>query len=233
MGYIAVKAKTVAEAKNAIKAQVEATSLDNTAGVDVSNTSGLGIAKYYPENEGAVKGTLESKYLYEGDTFDRIGSVGENSNYVSPIGTPESLRFLPSNNDGAYSSYKVLKPFPVQSSQIAPFGGTQYQTIIILKTKQLRKKLEDLNIPKSIYNLEGSVISIGTVLYKNYDKWEIIHIGDKGEQKIVKIFNTEEEACQFNLDEFIEYKNIFRINCKPINSKKIQNSDDLPDVINL
>ena len=87
-----------------------------------------GMSKYYPENDGIVSGTLESKYLYEGDIFDRYGTLTDKSNYVSPVGTPKSLRFLPSNNDGAYSAYRVIKPFPVQSSQIAPFGGTQYQT---------------------------------------------------------------------------------------------------------
>ncbi|WP_445734764.1 TNT domain-containing protein [Mariniflexile sp.] len=92
------------------------------------------VAKYYPENDGAVSGTLETKYLYEGDMFDRIGTLTERSNYVSPIDTPKSLRFLPSNNDGVYSAYQVLKPFPVLSSQIAPFGGIQYQTPLPLTT---------------------------------------------------------------------------------------------------
>lgn len=91
-------------------------------------TEPTGMQKYYPENDGAIKGTEGTKYLYEGDTFDRFGTPTNNSNYVSPANTPKSLRFLPSNNDGVYSQYKVLKPFPVQTSQIAPFGGTQYRT---------------------------------------------------------------------------------------------------------
>ena len=102
-----------------------------------------------------------------------------------------------------------------------------------MKIAELKKKLQELGIPENIYSLNGSVSNTGTVLYRNYDRWEIIHIGDKGEQKIIKIFYTEEEACQFILDEFIEYKNITDINFKSKSSKKNNKPDDLPDIINL
>lgn len=121
-GYIDVKAKTVSNADNAVKPQAKPTTQENTT------TQESTVAKYFPENDGAVNGTFESIYLYKGDTFDRFGTITIKSNYVSPVGTPKSLRFLPSNNDGKYNTFKVIKPFPVQSSQIAPFGGTQYQT---------------------------------------------------------------------------------------------------------
>ncbi len=102
-----------------------------------------------------------------------------------------------------------------------------------MKITQLEIELENLNIPKSLYNLEGSISNVGTVLYRNYDKWEVIHVGDKGEQKIAAIFSTEDEACQFILNEFIEYKNVFSKDFKPKKSKVIKNLDSPPDVINL
>lgn len=102
-----------------------------------------------------------------------------------------------------------------------------------MKVKQLKIQLESLGIPNNIYNLESNVSNSGTVLYQNYDKWEIIHIGDKGEQKIIKVFNNEEDACQFILSEFIKYKNIFSDNYKPENPKLIKNSNIPPNIINL
>jgi len=102
-----------------------------------------------------------------------------------------------------------------------------------MKITELKEKLQELNIPESIYNLNGDISNPGMILYKNYDKWEIIHVGDKGEQIIAKIFYTEEEACQFILNEFIEYKNITDLNFKSKSSKITKKPNDLPDIINL
>ena len=51
--------------------------------------------------------------------------------YWSNHGTPLNMRALPISKTGKYNAYKVLKPFEVQSSTIAPaFGkiglGKQY-----------------------------------------------------------------------------------------------------------
>ncbi|WP_445734763.1 hypothetical protein [Mariniflexile sp.] len=100
-----------------------------------------------------------------------------------------------------------------------------------MKIAELNLKLQKLGIPKSIYNLRGDISNPGTVLYKNYNKWEVIHVGDKGEQKIVKEFNKEEDACKFILDGFVKYSKISNPNFKPESSKTDRNDDDLPDVI--
>lgn len=102
-----------------------------------------------------------------------------------------------------------------------------------MKIAELKLKLQELGIPQNIYSLKGNISNPGTVLYKNYAKWEVINVGDKGEQKITKIFYTEEEACQFILNQFIEYKKIMDDNFKSNSSKIINKSNNLPDVINL
>lgn len=93
-----------------------------------SYTRTTAVAKYWPSNGGAL-GKWETKYLMPGTEIDRFGSgFGK---YFSPKGTPNFMRALPGGNTGAYNAYRVVKPFPVQSSTIAPaFGkpglGTQF-----------------------------------------------------------------------------------------------------------
>lgn len=106
------------------------TILNNESGVvDVSKKPNFGI-KNYPPNNGAVNGTENLEYLQPGAQIDRYGSL--NGTYASPSGTPLELRSLPSSNSGVLNSFEVLKPFPVQSSTIAPWynqpgGGIQYK----------------------------------------------------------------------------------------------------------
>jgi len=98
------------------------------AGAARGSTKTTAVAKYWPGNGGAL-GKWETKYLMPGAEIDRFGSgFGK---YFSPRGTPNPMRALPGGNTGAYNAYRVVKPFPVQSSTIAPaFGkpglGTQF-----------------------------------------------------------------------------------------------------------
>ncbi|WP_318309271.1 FG-GAP-like repeat-containing protein [Flagellimonas crocea] len=94
-----------------------------------SEASTSTLTKYYPENDGAVPGTFEDTYLYENTILDRFGSLGPKSDYLAPFGTPKEFLALPPNNDGIFSRYQVIKPFPVRASLVAPFGlSNQYQT---------------------------------------------------------------------------------------------------------
>ena len=94
------------------------------------------VAEYYPRNGGAF-GKWESTFLMPGTEIDRFGSgFGK---YFSPRGTPMDMRALPTGNTGDYNIFKVLKPFEVQSSTIAPafnkLGlGTQYLSPVNVNT---------------------------------------------------------------------------------------------------
>ncbi|MFV0237435.1 MAG: TNT domain-containing protein [Flavobacteriales bacterium] len=53
---------------------------------------------------------------------DRFGKP--TGSYFSPAKTPMPMRALPpSSNTNMYNLYEVVKPFPVQSSTIAPSFG--------------------------------------------------------------------------------------------------------------
>ncbi|WP_237397878.1 MULTISPECIES: TNT domain-containing protein [unclassified Gilliamella] len=99
--------------------------------------AGTEIAPYWPSNNGAL-GKWKSKFLMPGDLIDRFGS--EYGKYLSPIGVPMNMRALPpSSNKSAYNVYRVIKPFEVKESIIAPafnqIGlGTQYLSPVSVKT---------------------------------------------------------------------------------------------------
>ncbi len=100
---------------------------------DIGTTS---VAEYYPRNGGAL-GKWESKFLMPGTLIDRYGSgFGK---YFSPVDVPMDMRALPYGNRGDYNVFKVIKPFEVQSSTIAPafnkLGlGTQYLSPVNMNT---------------------------------------------------------------------------------------------------
>ncbi|WP_161546294.1 TNT domain-containing protein [Pectobacterium parmentieri] len=88
------------------------------------------LVSYWPPNNGAF-GKTEIIRLEPGSLVDRYGYPG--GRYLSPAGTPYSMRALPPGTDSKpYTIYEVIKPISnVQESKIAPwFGemglGTQY-----------------------------------------------------------------------------------------------------------
>ena len=91
------------------------------------------LTHYYPPNGGAL-GNWENLTLKTGIYIDRYGSPY--GKYFSPLGTPNAMRALPLGNSGTKTVYKVIKPFEVQSSKVAPwFGkpglGKQYYSPIL------------------------------------------------------------------------------------------------------
>jgi hypothetical protein len=95
------------------------------------------LTKYWPDNNGFVGGTAET-FLYKGQKIDRYGG-GDWSRFFSPQGTPDFARALPPGTSGQLRTFEVMKPFPVQSGQVAPAfgqigGGTQMVTPVNLRT---------------------------------------------------------------------------------------------------
>jgi len=85
--------------------------------VDDVVTRTKAVTNYYPKNGGAL-GKWQTEYFMPGTEIDRYGS--NFGRYFSPKGTPMNMRALPPGNEGMYNAYKVVKPFHVQSSSIAP-----------------------------------------------------------------------------------------------------------------
>jgi len=97
---------------------------------------GKRITNYYPKNNGFSRQPQEIM-LKAGQIIDRYGSEG--GKFLSPQGTPASMRSLPPGaSNGTLSGYQVVKPFPVQSGTAAAWfgqvgGGIQYLTPISVK----------------------------------------------------------------------------------------------------
>ena len=94
------------------------------------------LSGFWPENNGAL-GNWTRQFLMPGTEIDRFGS--NFGKYFSPKGTPLNMRALPEGNTGVYNAYKVVKPFEVQTSTIAPaFGkiglGKQYLSPVNINT---------------------------------------------------------------------------------------------------
>ena len=112
----------------------------NLAKVLAPKTTGntTALTKYWPDNNGFTGKTSEA-FLYKGQKIDRYGG-GDWSRFFSPQGTPDFARALPPGTAGQpLRTFEVMKPFPVQSGQVAPAfgqmgGGTQMVSPVNLKT---------------------------------------------------------------------------------------------------
>ncbi|WP_341840148.1 glycohydrolase toxin TNT-related protein [Chitinophaga caseinilytica] len=87
-----------------------------TSTAKTSSTT-MALTNYWPRNGGALN-EWSNEFLTPGAQIDRFGSgFGK---YLSPRYTPIEMRALPPDNTGVYNAFKVVKPFEVQSSTIAP-----------------------------------------------------------------------------------------------------------------
>ena len=150
-----VRVEKLAEKVTVYNLEVEDLHVYYVAGVLVHNKCGgtiedesTEIVSYYPENNGAIRGTEEYIYIEEGEIIDRFGkSTGK---YFAPVGTPLEMRALPYDADLTnYHQYEVVKPFEVEVSIIAPaFGniglGTQYRSFVSVKILLKRGIIKEL-----------------------------------------------------------------------------------------
>lgn len=98
--------------------------------------------------------------------IDRYGST--DGTFFSPEGTPYEQRSLALHSDGApYHKYKVVKPLPVEQSEIAPWfgrpgGGTQFNTANLSKDFKLTDPNTGELLKPSVKNLlrEGYIVKI-------------------------------------------------------------------------
>lgn len=106
------------------------------------------LTKYWPDNNGFT-GEVGEAFLYKGQKIDRYGG-GDWSRFFSPQGTPDFARALPPGTAGQQlRTFEVMKPFPVQSGQVAPAfgqsgGGTQLLSPVKLETLLNRGILKEV-----------------------------------------------------------------------------------------
>jgi hypothetical protein len=94
----------------------------------------------------------------------------------------------------------------------------------------LKNKLDKLGINPMYYSLDCGLKTDALILYKNYEVWEIFYIDERGGRHEKGLFNSENEACNYFLNEFVKINK--NMNSK-IEFKDDKEIDDLPDVINL
>ncbi len=65
-----------------------------------------------------------------------------------------------------------------------------------MNKKELKAKIESLNIPKTIYSLEGGLPDNMFTLEEAYGLWKVYH-SERGKRMGEVLFYSEEEACDY------------------------------------
>mgnify|MGYP000536601973 CR=1 FL=1 len=79
-----------------------------------------------------------------------------------------------------------------------------------MNKKELKKKLDLLEINENDYSLEGNYIPDSIILINLGSKQEVFYFDEKGNKNNEKIFIDEEKAYNYIYDLFIEAKKIER-----------------------
>lgn len=77
-----------------------------------------------------------------------------------------------------------------------------------MKIKELRVKLDELNVYPGFYSLEGELLPDRIVLYSNYTKWEVFYFDERGNRENEKVFFSESDACEYIYGYFKKQKEI-------------------------
>ena len=72
-----------------------------------------------------------------------------------------------------------------------------------MNREDLIRLLEKEGIPSSWYSLYGELLPGRTVLYENYDKWEVFSFSERGSREMLRICRSEASACDFIHEEMV------------------------------
>lgn len=64
----------------------------------------------------------------------------------------------------------------------------------------LKKYLEDNNVPETLYSLDGGTDEEKICLENVHGRWRVYHV-ERGKQTNEKYFQSEEEACNYFFDK--------------------------------
>jgi len=67
---------------------------------------------------------------------------------------------------------------------------------------ELIKKLDDLDVPKSFYDLDGNLISDRIILYNSYNDWIVFYLDERGNRHDQNVFDSEEKALNYIFKRF-------------------------------
>lgn len=70
---------------------------------------------------------------------------------------------------------------------------------------ELKIELDKINIPENYYSLYDELMPDRIVVYHNYSQWEVFYY-ERGSRNNEKIFLSEDAACKYVLNYFIDLK---------------------------
>ena len=62
---------------------------------------------------------------------------------------------------------------------------------------ELKKKLEELNVPRSFYSINGDLASDTYILNHVHNYWEYFYFDEKGRVMGYRRFESESDACNY------------------------------------
>lgn len=72
-----------------------------------------------------------------------------------------------------------------------------------MRINGLKQRLKSLKIDRDAYCLEGGLPDEAYTINQNMDTWEVYY-SERGNKSGLKVFKTENEACEFFLTEIIK-----------------------------
>ncbi|AEH46502.1 MULTISPECIES: hypothetical protein [Anoxybacillaceae] len=75
-----------------------------------------------------------------------------------------------------------------------------------MKKDELHQLLLDLDVPKDLYSLKGGLPNEALCLNKEGSVWEVYY-SERGVKSQLKIFKSEEEACEYFYKTILELLN--------------------------
>lgn len=69
--------------------------------------------------------------------------------------------------------------------------------ISFMNRKDLKKKLDELEIYPNLYSVDGELLADRTVLYNSFNDWIVFYLDERGNRNNQKVFHSEDEACQY------------------------------------
>ncbi len=72
---------------------------------------------------------------------------------------------------------------------------------------KLKEKLDNLAVNEKFYSLNGNLLPDRVILYNSYDQWLVFYFDERGNKNEERIFNSENEACQYIYNYFKKSEN--------------------------
>ena len=67
---------------------------------------------------------------------------------------------------------------------------------------ELIKKLDDLDVPRFFYDLDGNLLPDRIILYNSYNDWIVFYLDERGNRHNQNTFDSEEKALNYIYKEF-------------------------------